>query len=418
MERPTARAVPTERELRMDIVLGVLLFVAALISTTLSSISSLWGEQQAPLYTGLLYAAVIGLSLAVRRRYPVTVAVICCAAYFLAMTLYVPEIYVGNVAMFISLYTVGAWVNDRIRAVWSRALIILGMFIWLLVNMFTSATQQAPEDMTGPGLMTPFVAFSLLQFLINVMFFGGAYYMGDRAYASALDRLALEEQRLALVREQERSSAQAVALDRVQIARELHDVVAHHVSAMGVQAAAAKAVYAVDPAKAVPALDGIQQSARQAIDELHHLLETLRAPGDSPAPVEAPSTLRLDGLPALVETVNGFGVPTTLTVVGDAYDVPEIAQVNLYRIAQEALTNARRHGGPHVTADVRLRYADDAVELEVANTGRISLGAPSGLGQLGMRERAAASGGSVEIGPRPRGGYLVRATVPRAMVDA
>ncbi|MGO2668724.1 MAG: sensor histidine kinase, partial [Microbacterium gubbeenense] len=108
------------------------------------------------------------------------------------------------------------------------------------------------------------------------------------------------------------------------------------------------------------------------------------------------------------------GTPTSLRIIGDPRDVPSLAQVNLYRIAQEALTNARRHAGPNVTADVRLRYSDDDVELEVTNTGRAVIGSRAGLGTLGMRERATSMGAFLEAGPRESGGYLVRVRVPLA----
>jgi len=200
-----------------------------------------------------------------------------------------------------------------------------------------------------------------------------------------------------------------VALDRVRIARELHDVVAHHVSAMGVQAGAARAVLDRDPASARAALQSVEQSAREALDELRQLLETLRTP-DADTPDD--STLGPASLPELVTHANDNGLPTTYAVVGDPIAVPELVRVNLYRVAQEALTNARRHGGPGATADVRLRYTPDAVELEIANTGRDPLGGRPGLGLVGMRERASASGGTLEAGPRPRGGFLVRMHVP------
>ena len=210
------------------------------------------------------------------------------------------------------------------------------------------------------------------------------------------------------------TARQAVALDRLRIARELHDVVAHHVSAMGVQAGAA-AVLDTDPAATRRALSGIETSARDALDELRHLLGTLRTP-DEPTiegADDAASTVRLTGLPGLVEHAVGAGLPTTLTELGEPWSVPDVVQVNLYRIVQEALTNARRHGGPDARADVRLRYSPDAVEIEVTNTGRTGVPTGGGLGLVGMRERASASGGTIDAGPRSRGGYLVRVRVPR-----
>ena len=287
------------------------------------------------------------------------------------------------------------------------------MFAWLLVTTFQSATADTDDGLSRAGLFSPFVAFMLMQFLVNAAFFGGAYYMGDRAYASALEREALRLRTLELEREREVTAAQAVALDRVRIARELHDVVAHHVSAMGVQAGAARAVMERDPDAARTALLGIEGEARSALEELHHLLETLRTPaGDAPNA----STVRLSGLAELVEHARESGMPTTLTVVGEPVELPDLVQVNVYRVAQEALTNARRHGGPDAAADVRLRYAPTTSSSRSTNEGSVT---PRDRGPAsassGMRERAAASGGTIEVGPRARGGFLVRMRVPLAV---
>lgn len=409
---PVRRRPPSASELRSDIWLAGILLVGAILSAALGSVAGIYGTETAQgLQWSLLYAFALTAPLAVRRRFPELVAVAVAVAFFVGMSMRIPEFYVGNIAVFIGMYTVGAWVDNRRRALYVRVAIILGMFVWLMVTTFQSATAPTDEGLSREGLFSPFVAFMLIQFLVNAAFFGGAYYMGDRAYASAIERGVLEDRTRELEAEREVTAAQAVALDRVRIARELHDVVAHHVSAMGVQAGAARAVMDRDPDAARAALTGVEASARSALDELRHLLETLRtSPGDAPNA----STVRLADLAALAEHATENGLPTTLSVVGDELPLSDVAQVNIYRVAQEALTNARRHGGPDATADVRLRYGADAVELEVTNTGRTAAPVRAGLGIVGMRERAAASGGTLEAGPRTRGGYLVRLRVPLA----
>jgi signal transduction histidine kinase len=405
------RAAPTPRDLRGDVVLAAVILVGAILSATLSAISGIYGDEQGSMQLALAYAFVLAVPLAVRRRWPATVAVVISLAYFAAVTLRIPEVYVGNIAMFIALYTVGAWSTNRRRAVVVRVAIIIGMFAWLIIVMYRDAITNAEDADVIAGAFSPFVAQVLLGILVNALYFGGAYYFGERAWSSAVQRSALEQRTAELEREREVTSAQAVALDRVAIARELHDVVAHHVSVMGVQAGAARVMLDSDVEGSRRLLGGIEQSAREAIDELHRLLDTLRTPGA--ADDAAPSTIGLDALPALVAASDASGLPTTLTIVGDPQPVPPVTQVNLYRIAQEALTNARRHGGASASAEVRLRYtADSLVELEVVNTGRQLAEARPGLGQLGMRERAAASGGSIEIAPRERGGFRVRVAVP------
>ncbi|MFE7198256.1 sensor histidine kinase [Microbacterium oxydans] len=401
---------PTERERRSDLVLATVLFVGAVLSAALSSIAEMYGDEQAPLWTALVYAVVVTAPLAVRRRWPGTVAVIVVAAYFTAVTIRIPEIYVGNIAMFIAIYTVGAWMNNRRRALIVRVGIIVSMFVWLLITMYRDAIREADKADVIAGAMSPYVAFMLIQLLLNVLYFGGAYYFGERSWAAAAQLAVLEQRTAELEREREVTAAQAVALDRVRIARELHDVVAHHVSVMGVQAGAARLVLERDPAEASRILTGIEGSARDAIHELRQLLETLRAPGGETS--DAASTLSLDDVAELVEASTEAGLPTAYTVIGDPTPVPSLVAVNLYRIAQESLTNARRHAGPDATADVRVRYDDEGVEVEIVNTGRPVSQLRPGLGQLGMRERAAASGGTLEVTPRPFGGLRVRARVP------
>lgn len=401
---------PTLRDQRGDLLLALVLFVGAILSAALSSIAQVYGDEQAPLWTALVYAVVVAAPLGFRRRWPGTVAVVVSLAYFTAVTIRVPEIYVGNIAMFIALYTVGAWMSDRRKALIVRVAIIVGMFVWLLITMYRDAISEADKAEVVAGAMSPYVAFMLIQILLNVLYFGGAYYFGERSWAAAEQRAVLEERTRELEREREVTAAQAVALDRVRIARELHDVVAHHVSVMGVQAGAARLVLESDPAQSARILSGIESSARDAIQELRQLLETLRTPGGDTT--EPASTVSLDDIGALAEASTEAGLPTAYTVIGDPVPVPSLVAVNLYRIAQESLTNARRHAGPGATADVRVRYDDDGVEVEVVNTGRAIAQLRPGLGQLGMRERAAASGGTFEIAPRVPGGVRVRARVP------
>lgn len=408
---PARRPAPTAGELRNDVWLAGALFVVAVISTALGSVAGIYGaDANAGMQWALLYSLGLTAPLAVRRRFPEVVVVAIAVVFFMGVTFRIPDLYVSNIAMFIAMYTVGAWVDDRRRAMWVRVGVIIAMFVWLLITMFQAAIDPSDESLSRAGLFSPFAAMMLIQLLINAGFFGGAYYMGDRAYAAAMARAVLEERTRELEREREVTAAQAVALDRVRIARELHDVVAHHVSAMGVQAGAARAVLDRDPDAARTALLGVESSARSALVELRQLLETLRTSGGD---AEGGSTVHLSALAELVAHANDNGLPTTLTIVGDQVDLPELVQVNVFRVAQEALTNARRHGGPDAAADVRLRYAPDAVELEVVNTGR-AVAAPMrpGLGLVGMRERAAASGGELEAAPRARGGFLVRLRVP------
>ncbi|WP_067123035.1 sensor histidine kinase [Microbacterium sp. H83] len=407
---------PSAREKRSDVVLAAIMFVGAVLSAALSTVAEIYGETRAEPWTALVYAVAVTAPLALRRRFPGPVAVAVCLAYFLAISFQVPEIYVGNIAMFVSLYTVGAWMANRRAAMIVRVAIIIGMFVWLIISMYRTAIEEADKAEVAAGLLSPYLAFMLIQILLNALYFGGAYYFGERSWNAAQAREVLEQRTAELEREREVTAAQAVALDRVRIARELHDVVAHHVSVMGVQAGAARLVVDQDRERAKTILSGIEGSARDAIQELRHLLETLRTPGGETT--DAASTVTLDDIAELVEASTEAGLATDFAVIGDPVPVPSVVAVNLYRIAQESLTNARRHAGTGATADVRVRYDADGVEVEIVNTGRTVTAVRPGLGQLGMRERAAASGGTIEMTPRPSGGLRVRARVPLAPASA
>lgn len=411
MPDPAFMRTPTERDRRADLLFAAVMLIGGIISAGLSTVAGLYGKEQAPMWSALLVALAVSAPLAVRRRWPAPVAVFIAVVMFVAVSLRVPEVYVINISMFVALYTVGAWMNHRRAALLVRVGIIVGMFIWLVIVVYRDAITEGDKADVAVGLFSPYVAMMMIQLLLNVLYFGGAYYFGERSWQAAEQRHTLEQRTRELEREQEVTAAQAVALDRVRIARELHDVVAHHVSVMGVQAGAARLVVADDPADAKRMLAGIEDASREAIRDFRQLLESLRAPGDD-LDDNAPSAFGIADIEDLVQASQDAGLPTRYSVIGEPLPTSGTVGVNLYRIAQEALTNARRHAGVDATADVRLRYTADAVELEIVNTGRAIGVLRPGLGQLGMRERALASGGTIELTPRSQGGFRVRVRVP------
>ncbi|PZE83243.1 sensor histidine kinase [Curtobacterium sp. MCBD17_032] len=405
------------REHRQDAVLALVLAGALAVTVTLYSAMGLYDDPAAWWVCALMVVANAG-PLAFRRRFPMTVAVVAALAFAATQLLHVPEGLFTNFTLFIALYTVGAWCSDRIRAEAVRWVVIVGMFAWVFLAIVFrwSVPSALPDD--GDSVIPPFVASSLLTIVINLVYFGAAWYSGNRAWAAAVAKHELGQRTAELAAERERSAAQAVALDRVRIARELHDVVAHHVSLMGVQAGAARRVLDHDPAQAAASLGVVEDSARTAVEELRRMLGTLREPGADAetTPAAAPSTEGLTRLPELARAATDAGHDTGFSVVGDERPVPPTVAAVTYRIAQEAVTNVLKHAGPDARADLRLRYLPDAVELEVTDTGAgVRASRPpggSGLGHVGMRERVAAVGGRIEIGPRDRGGYLVRAWLP------
>ena len=150
------------------------------------------------------------------------------------------------------------------------------------------------------------------------------------------------------------------------------------------------------------------------------MLTTLRESDSDPAASTSSSTRGIEQLGDLIEESVAAGTPATLQIVGEPHPVTSLVGFTVYRVAQEALTNVRKHGGDRATADVRLRYLDDGIELEVADTGvgRALGGTGTGLGHVGMRERLAAVGGTLEVGRRSRGGYLVRASIVSSVIGA
>ncbi|MBN9613573.1 MAG: sensor histidine kinase [Actinobacteria bacterium] len=409
------RPFPGRSAIRNDTALAALFAFAMTLTSLLYQRSGLYDHPADP----WIWVIGIGLStapLALRRRYPEAVAVIVAIGFFVIGQFRVPELLMTNICLFLALYTVGAWSRNRQAAFWVRFGITLAMLVWILVTVVVnSADPTIMPRLSRSGLFSAYATFAALQIVTNLLYFGGAFFFGERGWRSARTQALLGAQGRELELERQTSATQAVALDRIGIARELHDVVAHHVSVMGIQAAAARRSLENDPARAAAALEVVEQSAHTAVEELRRLVHTLRTPEAE----DASSTIGVAQLSTLVAESQGVGVPTTLIVAGDSRPLPMLVNVALYRVVQEALTNVRKHAGRGASAEVRLRFGDRAIEVEVTDDGvRQTLASStgsagrSGLGLRGMRERIGAVGGTVEAGRREQGGFMVRATVP------
>jgi signal transduction histidine kinase len=218
----------------------------------------------------------------------------------------------------------------------------------------------------------------------------------------------LEARAARLEQEREERDRAAAAAERLRIARELHDVVAHSVSVMTVQAGAARVVLDAQPGRVRESLQAVEETGRQALAELRRLLGVLRLEEGEPALAPQPGLADLD---ALLAQARGAGLPVQRTIEGEPAALPPGVDLAAYRIVQEALTNARRHAAA-AQARVAVRYGQGIVELEITNEGRRAIPGEGGHGLVGMRERAALYGGELEAGPRPDGGYAVRARLP------
>jgi signal transduction histidine kinase len=228
------------------------------------------------------------------------------------------------------------------------------------------------------------------------------------ATARHSERARRAEQR---VLEAEEEARRAVDDERGRITRELHDVLAHSVSVMTVQASAVRRLLTPEQEREREALMTVEETGRQALAEMRRLLGIMRTETEPPALAPQPG---LGTLPELVEQLRQSGLPVELTVEGTPVKLPAGVDLSAYRIVQEALTNTRKHAGP-AHAWVAVRYAGEDVEIEVANDGNSqNSGDGGGHGLVGMRERVALCGGELESGPRPGGGFKISARLPVA----
>ena len=408
---------------RADVMLTLAVMAGAAAMTVLINSMGLFAFGRAPsLGEQLLWGMALTLPLLVRRRYPATVAIWVGAVFIAGQLRHVGDNLVPTITLFIALYSLGAWGRDRTVARWVRIGVIAAMFVHLGLSMVRAFAESSFEFEDAAGPLDPVFAAVLYDLGVNVVFFVSAYVFGNQAWESARRRHELEVQGERLRASQAENARRAVVAERLRIARDLHDVVAHHVSVMGVQASAARRVLDSDPAVAREALGAVESTARTAIDELAGLLRVLRSETDAPGEPGRPSGESdqayssmpgLDQVPRLVEETQAAGLAVTYTTYGEPKPVPEAVGLSIYRIVQEALTNTVKHAGAR-TAEVRLRYLDHAIEVEVNDDGRGSAGrsAGAGLGLVGMRERVAVHGGELDVGPRRGGGFQVRARFP------
>ena len=331
--------------------------------------------------------------LALRRLAPLATAVtvaVAIAGPMLATPLTV-TLWGDFLPILLAMYSVTRH-SERTRALLGAAAIIAGLVVVFLRN---------PESGTVGNL--PFVGVPLAACFVA----GRVLRARDRSHSH--DRARAQQ----LEAEREEAIRAALAEERARIARELHDIVAHCVSVMVVQAGAAEDLLDRDPSKARAPLRSVQETGRQAVAELGRMLGLLRGEGAQLALKPQPGTA---DLAELVDHMAGIGLPVELTVEGVARPLPPGVELTVYRVVQEALTNALKHAAP-TTARVALHYDDQAVRVSVLDTGRTGASGAAqthriGHGLIGMRERVGLYGGSIETAGTPGGGFTVRARLP------
>jgi signal transduction histidine kinase len=337
----------------------------------------------------LLLVAAACLVLAVKRRYPVTVLLVSTAA----VVTYSALGFVNGAALLappVALFTVAQSVPLR------RALALAGL---TLAALMTATAAANPFGPTGGG-------FYLIPAPVAAALFGGIALSNRRAYVTSIKARAEEE------------TMRRIDEERLRIARELHDIVAHTMATINVQAGVAAHVLADNPAAVGPALEAIRQSSKDGLRELRAILNVLRQADEGDPTQPAPGLQQLD---ALIAGACNAGLPVVLRQDGPQRQLPAAADLAAYRIVQESLTNVIKHAGPGATATVELRHGDAEVRIEITDTGvgpgvdlptAGSHGISGGHGIIGMRERAAAVAGTLVTGRGPGGGYRVTATLP------
>jgi signal transduction histidine kinase len=331
-------------------------------------------------------------SLSLRRRAPLAMGLVLGVMLVFEESLTTApahENIVGGVgAILFALFSLGAHARSLPRSAAGALAVVMG-----------AMTDVVVEGISGDDF-----------WYWRLIYMGGAWGAGYALRHRRLQVETLSGHAERLQREQEMRAAAAVAAERRRLARELHDVIAHNVSVMVVQAGAAAAVLDRDPQRARDPLRSIQESGRQAVVELRRLLGILRE-GDAELDVAVqPSVRRIDGL---VEQMRDAGLDVSVRVEGAPQPLPTSIDLSAYRIVQEGLTNALKHAGAS-RVEVTIRYAEDVVELEVADDGHGRQGGDGagGHGLVGMRERVTLFGGAFEAGNRQSGGFALRATLP------
>jgi signal transduction histidine kinase len=373
----------------VDIVLAVLFTVLGLVTVFAQEVKNGLTE---PTAIAVVTTVIVCLPLAFRRRAPLVAVVLSCVAIIVHIALDFPEGSLPITVLALA-YTVAAW--GSLRAA------VAG-----LVAIYATITLLAL--MEAPGL-------DVATVLGNLAFFGVAWAIGIavRARREAIEaRIREAEERSNFERQR---AARLLAEERLRIARELHDVVAHSMSVIAVQAGVGAHVVEERPAEARAALEAISATSRGALAEMRQLLGALRDDDGERSRQPAPD---LSNVGQLVDDVRAAGVPVVLEVSGACSGINPAIELSAYRLIQEALTNVIKHAGTPSRVEVRVQHDDESLTVSVVDDGRGAAAKAdadqpgAGHGLIGMRERVEIWGGELTAGPARGGGYAVTATLP------
>ncbi|MGI5284787.1 sensor histidine kinase [Nonomuraea polychroma] len=329
------------------------------------------GDTQSAL--GAAHYLVGALLLLMRRRHPILTAALMTVVDVVGLATHLVQ--VANLPSAIAFYSVGRHTSGRTTA---------------LSAVAGYAVYAPTMEISWPG---------------RGNWIGALFSIGVSVGVGQLVRLRAELNE----RGRREATEAAVRAERRRIARELHDVVAHHITVINALVGGARATLPPEQEVTRNALESAEQTARQAMSEMRRLLDVLRADGsDGP---DAATGVGAARLPALIKEAKSAGLPASLTVTGEPVELPAAVDHAVYRIVQEALTNTRKHT-VSARASVRLAYEPEAVEIEVIDDGLATQDGAPGFGLGGMAERVALCGGQLSTGPRPEGGFRVHARIP------
>jgi signal transduction histidine kinase len=357
-----------------------------------------------PVLVTLLSAGQVGVLLWRRTRPTAVFAGVWLLSGVQALTYEYPA--VGQLAYPVALYSLARFGRPRdARVGLALSLFATGVAAWVWVT----ATRY---DVPPPGVEQPELSLtSFLPYLLSVgAIVVASWALGTQARIRRAYEAALMERGERMAAEAERRTQAAAAEERTRVAREMHDVVAHGITGMIVQADGARYAAEQDPAVAVRTLETVATTGREALTEMRRLLGLLRGTSD-PELVPQPG---LADLPRLVAADVGSG-RVRASLPDPVPDVPDGVALTVFRVVQESLTNVRKHAGPQAVASVTLVEdgPDLVVTVEDDGRGAATPGSAGGLGLVGMRERVAVHGGTLDVGPGPGGGWRVRARIPR-----
>lgn len=381
------------REFVVDALLALAIFVLGLTTRVDVADAGLGPYSREPDAMNLVLILIGTFSLAWRRIFPATVLWIVLGSWAIDRLLDYPTT-LASAGILLAFHAVGTELSSRrsLRVGGSAVGLVTG---WTAVGAFTLAS-------------VPWVAV-FTQFL----FTAGPLWLGREVHERRRIIEELEDRARRAEIEREEQARKAVADERARIARELHDVVAHQMTVMTIQAEGAGRIAGDADPRIKDALETITSSGHSALAEMRRVVGLLRDADDDS--VDLTPLPRLSDLEGLVGRVRNTGVAVELTVDGEHRPLPDGVELSAYRIVQESLTNAVQHGGPGVSTSVAVTFGEESLDVIVVDDGRGAAAAPSnggGHGLVGMRERVALLGGSLEAGAKPGGGYRVHATIP------